>query len=117
MDAIDIGLLVAILVLVCFSAFFSATETAYTSFSTVRMRRYAQKRRTARLALRIVLTTSAASLLTLPAWIKTGFWLRFNVCLRKTGSYSGKITLSPAKNTCGSGLRQNRQPDLIHISR
>ena len=29
----------------------------------------------ARLALRIVLTTSAASLLTLPAWIKTGFWL------------------------------------------
>ena len=53
MDAIDIGLLVAILVLVCFSAFFSATETAYTSFSTVRMRRYAQKRRTARLALRI----------------------------------------------------------------
>lgn len=43
----------ALVVLVIFSAFFSATETAYTSFSTVRMRRYAQKKRTARLALKL----------------------------------------------------------------
>ena len=49
----NIGLLIALVVLLVFSAFFSATETAYTSFSAVRMRRYAQKKRTARLALRL----------------------------------------------------------------
>ena len=43
-----IGLLIALLVLIVLSGFFSATETAYTSFSTVRMRRYAQKKRSAR---------------------------------------------------------------------
>ena len=53
MDGGDIGLLVAILALVVFSGFFSATETAYTSFSTVRMRRYAQKRKAARVALKL----------------------------------------------------------------
>ncbi len=53
MDSSDIGLLVALVILVVLSGFFSATETAYTSFSTVRMRRYAQKRRSARLALKL----------------------------------------------------------------
>ncbi len=51
MDSSDIGLLVALIILIFLSGCFSATETAYTSFSTVRMRRYAQKRPTARLAL------------------------------------------------------------------
>ena len=46
-------LLVTLVILVCCSAFFSATETAYTSFSSVRMRRYAAKKRTARMALRL----------------------------------------------------------------
>lgn len=47
------GLVIALVVLVIFSGFFSATETAYTSFSSVRMRRFAQKKRSARLALRL----------------------------------------------------------------
>ncbi len=51
MDSSDIGLLVALIVLVVLSACFSATETAYTSFSTVRMRRFAVKKRSARVAL------------------------------------------------------------------
>ena len=51
MDSSDIGLLVALIILIFLSGCFSATETAYTGFSTVRMRRYAQKRPTARLAL------------------------------------------------------------------
>ncbi len=51
MDSSDIGLLVALIVLIALSACFSATETAYTSFSTVRMRRIAAKRKTARVAL------------------------------------------------------------------
>ncbi len=53
MDGGDIGLLVALLILVLLSGCFSAAETAYTGFSTVRMRRYAQKRRSARRALRL----------------------------------------------------------------
>ena len=53
MDGGDIGLLIALLVLVVLSGFFSATETAYTSFSQVRMRRYATKKRSARVALRL----------------------------------------------------------------
>ncbi len=53
MDGGDIGLLIALLALIVLSACFSATETAYTSFSTVRMRRMAQKKRTARLVLRL----------------------------------------------------------------
>ena len=49
----DVGLWIALVVCLVLSAFFSATETAYTSFSTVRMRRYAIKKRTARLALKL----------------------------------------------------------------
>ena len=48
-----IGLIIALVVLVVLSGVFSATETAYTSFSTVRMRRIAQKKRTARVALKM----------------------------------------------------------------
>lgn len=48
-----IGLWIALVVLLMLSAFFSATETAYTSFSTVRMRRMALKKRSARLALKL----------------------------------------------------------------
>lgn len=51
MDIGTIGLLIALVVLVILSGVFSATETAYTSFSTVRMRRMAAKKRTARVAL------------------------------------------------------------------
>ena len=87
MDNAVIGLIVALLILIVLSSFFSATETAFTSFSTVRMRRYAQKKRTARLALKLsedynkVLTTllignnivniAAASIATV---IFTHFW-------------------------------------------
>ncbi len=53
MDSTHIGLLVALLVLIVLSGFFSATETAYTSFSTLRMRRYAVKKRSARLVLKM----------------------------------------------------------------
>ncbi len=53
MDGGDIGLLIALIVLIVLSSFFSATETAYTSFSTVRMRRMAQKKRSARIVLRL----------------------------------------------------------------
>ncbi len=53
MDGSDIWLLVSLIVLVVLSGCFSATETAYTSFSTVRMRRYAIKKPTARLALKM----------------------------------------------------------------
>ena len=53
MDGGTIGLLIALVVLVVLSGFFSATETAYTSFSTVRMRRIAPKKRTARMALKL----------------------------------------------------------------
>lgn len=89
-----IGLLIALVILVFLSAFFSATETAYTSFSTVRMRRFAQKKRTARLALKMsenynkVLTTllignnivniTAASIATV---IFTHYWGDFGVTL------------------------------------
>ena len=48
-----IGLLAALVVLVALSAFFSATETAYTGFSSVRMRRISAKKRTARVALKL----------------------------------------------------------------
>ena len=47
------GLIIALIVLVILSGCFSATETAYTSFSTVRMRRYAAKKRTARQVLKL----------------------------------------------------------------
>lgn len=48
-----IALLIVLIVLVLLSGGFSATETAYTSYSTVRMRRYALKKRSARLALKL----------------------------------------------------------------
>ena len=48
-----IGMLIALVALIAMSAFCSATETAYTSFSEMRMRRYAKKRRTARIALQL----------------------------------------------------------------
>ena len=48
-----IALLVALVVLVTLSAFFSATETAYTGFSAVRMRRFSKAKRTARVALKL----------------------------------------------------------------
>ena len=53
MDGSTLGLLIAIIVLIILSAFFSATETAYTSFSTVRMRRLATKKKSARVALKL----------------------------------------------------------------
>lgn len=46
-------LLIVLVVLVILSGCFSATETAYTSYSTVRMRRIALKRRSAKLALKL----------------------------------------------------------------
>ena len=53
MDSRTIGLLIALVVLVILSGLFSATETAYISFSAVRMRRFAKRKRTARMALRL----------------------------------------------------------------
>ena len=53
MDSRCIGLLIALFVLVVLSGLFSATETAYTSFSAVRMRRFAKKKKTARMAFRL----------------------------------------------------------------
>lgn len=53
MDSSTIGLLIALIILVVLSGFFSASETAFTSFSTVRMRRYAPKKRSARLVLKM----------------------------------------------------------------
>lgn len=43
------ALIIALVILIVFSGFFSATETAYTSFSSVRMRRFAAKRNRRRL--------------------------------------------------------------------
>ena len=48
-----IAMLIALVILVALSGFFSATETAYTGFSEMRMRRFAKKRRTARIALKL----------------------------------------------------------------
>lgn len=53
MDSRCIGLLIALFVLVVLSGLFSATETAYTSFSAVRMRRFAKSKKTARMAFRL----------------------------------------------------------------
>ena len=50
---ISIALIIVLVVLIFLSGFFSATETAYTSFSTVRMRRFAAKKRTAQIALKM----------------------------------------------------------------
>ncbi len=46
-------LILVLIVLILLSGCFSATETAYTSYSTVRMRRIAAKKRSARLALKL----------------------------------------------------------------
>ena len=48
-----VGMIIALVILVAFSAFFSATETAYTGFSEMRMRRFAKTKRTARIALKL----------------------------------------------------------------
>ena len=48
-----IALLVALVILIMLSGFFSATETAYTGFSAVRMRRSSKTKRSARVALRL----------------------------------------------------------------
>ena len=53
MDGGDIGLLVALILLVVLSGIFSATETAYTGFSAVRMRRYALRNKFAQVALKL----------------------------------------------------------------
>ena len=53
MDSRCIGLLAALFVLVVLSGLFSATETAYTGFSAVRMRRFAKSKKTARMAFRL----------------------------------------------------------------
>ena len=50
MDSRCIWLLVALVVLIALSGYFSAMETAYTSFSAVRMRRMARTKKSARLA-------------------------------------------------------------------
>lgn len=52
-SGINVILWVVLCVLVLLSGCFSATETAYTSYSTVRMRRMAIKRRSAQLALKL----------------------------------------------------------------
>jgi len=49
----DIALWIVLVVCIILSGLFSATETAYTSYSEVRMRRFAQKKRSARLALKL----------------------------------------------------------------
>ena len=53
MDSRCIGLLIALVVLVTLSGLFSATETAYTGFSLVRMRRFAKNKKSARMAFRL----------------------------------------------------------------
>ena len=53
MDSRCIGLLIALVVLVTLSGLFSATETAYTGFSAVRMRRFAKSKKSARMAFRL----------------------------------------------------------------
>lgn len=47
------ALIIALVILIVFSGFFSATETAYTSFSSVRMRRFAAKKKSAQIALKL----------------------------------------------------------------
>lgn len=48
-----IGLIIALAVLLVFSAFFSATETAFTSFNQVRMKKLAETKKSARLVLKM----------------------------------------------------------------
>ena len=51
--AIIIGLTVALFILVIFSGFFSATETAFTCFSQIRMKQLSRTKSSARLALKL----------------------------------------------------------------
>ena len=53
LSGVSVVLIVVLVVLILLSGCFSATETAYTSYSTVRMRRYALKKRSAKLALNL----------------------------------------------------------------
>ena len=53
LSGVSVVLIVVLVVLILLSGCFSATETAYTSYSTVRMRRYAIKKRSAKLALKL----------------------------------------------------------------
>ena len=48
-----VGLIIALAVLLVFSAYFSATETAFTSYNSVRMKRLAQKKKSAKLVLKL----------------------------------------------------------------
>lgn len=48
-----VGIIIALVVLLIFSAYFSATETAFTSFSAVRMKVLAEKKKSAKLVLRL----------------------------------------------------------------
>lgn len=52
-DGSALWLILTLAVLVLFSAFFSATETAYTSFSPVRLKTLAKTKKSARLAVRL----------------------------------------------------------------
>ncbi len=52
-DGSALWLILTLAVLVSFSAFFSATETAYTSFSPVRLKTLAKTKKSARLAVRL----------------------------------------------------------------
>ena len=47
-----VGIIVALVVLLLLSAYFSATETAFTSFSAVRMKVLAEKKKSAKLVLK-----------------------------------------------------------------
>lgn len=51
--AMTIGLTIALIILVLSSGFFSATETAFTCFSQIRMKQLARTKRAARLALKL----------------------------------------------------------------
>ncbi len=48
-----VGIIVALVVLLLLSAYFSATETAFTSFSAVRMKVLAEKKKSAKLVLKL----------------------------------------------------------------
>ena len=48
-----VGIIVALVVLLLLSAYFSATETAFTSFNAVRMKVLAEKKKSAKLVLKL----------------------------------------------------------------
>jgi CBS domain containing-hemolysin-like protein len=53
-DSYHITLVVSLLVLLCFSAFFSASETAFSSLNRIKLKHMAEKNRRARLALKLL---------------------------------------------------------------